>query len=437
MKFKLSAIAAAVAAATLSTAASAAAVDFHGYMRSGVGASSEGGQQTCFKLAGALTKYRLGNECETYSELAFDVNAWKSASSEAYASLHTMMALSVDQKQDWEGATPAWRQAWVEFGNVGSGALAKAKLWAGKRYYQRHDIHIVDFYYWDNSGPGAGIEDITFGDVKLSYAWRQNLANENEALRSHDVRANFPLGDDFGSMDVGLQYAQQDNRGDSKYVDPNNKSKGERDSGYMLTVQHFMPGVLGGFNKAAFQYGTGPLNELNGTYPSYNPGKTYDNSDKSAWRFVDQLVFDSGAWNGQAFFGYEDRKSTRKWLSLGVRPVYHFNELYSVAVEYGFDQVKWNSGYWDAEASQNAPGQVGKAKTGSMHKFTVAGQISAGKSFWARPQLRAFLTYAKWNDAAAGWTPWGTSSGVGAYVDGNGKTNGSGVTYGAQAEMWW
>ncbi|HAJ5786453.1 TPA: carbohydrate porin, partial [Escherichia coli] len=49
--------------------AQAMAVDFHGYARSGIGWTGSGGEQQCFQTTGAQSKYRLGNECETYAEL--------------------------------------------------------------------------------------------------------------------------------------------------------------------------------------------------------------------------------------------------------------------------------------------------------------------------------------------------------------------------------
>src|SRR5260370_5534790 len=45
--------------------------EFHGYFRSGYGLNSVGGQQVAFEAPGALAKYRLGNEAETYSEFIF------------------------------------------------------------------------------------------------------------------------------------------------------------------------------------------------------------------------------------------------------------------------------------------------------------------------------------------------------------------------------
>jgi hypothetical protein len=38
------------------------ALEFTGYVRSGAG-SSDGDRQSCFQLPGALSKFRLGNEC--------------------------------------------------------------------------------------------------------------------------------------------------------------------------------------------------------------------------------------------------------------------------------------------------------------------------------------------------------------------------------------
>jgi maltoporin len=49
--------------------------EFHGYLRSGYGLNSVGGQQVAFQAPGADAKYRLGNEAETYGEFIF-VNNW-------------------------------------------------------------------------------------------------------------------------------------------------------------------------------------------------------------------------------------------------------------------------------------------------------------------------------------------------------------------------
>lgn len=140
-------IALAVAAGVLST--QAMAVDFHGYARSGIGWTASGGEQQCFQTTGAQSKYRLGNECETYAELKLGQELWKEGDKSFY--LDTNVAYSVSQRDDWESTDPAFREANVQGKNLIE-SLPGSTIWAGKRFYQRHDVHMIDFYYWDISG---------------------------------------------------------------------------------------------------------------------------------------------------------------------------------------------------------------------------------------------------------------------------------------------
>jgi maltoporin len=157
-------LAVAVAAGVMS--AQALAVDFHGYARSGIGWTGSGGEQQCFQATGAQSKYRLGNECETYAELKLGQEVWKEGDKSFY--FDTNVAYSV-QKNDWESTSPAFREANVQGKNL-IDWLPGSTIWAGKRFYQRHDVHMIDFYYWDISGPGAGLENIDLGFGKLSLA---------------------------------------------------------------------------------------------------------------------------------------------------------------------------------------------------------------------------------------------------------------------------
>ena len=53
-----------------------------GYLRGGFGASNRKGRMTCFQLAipgGLVSKYRLGNECEIWSETHFQLVAYSGA----------------------------------------------------------------------------------------------------------------------------------------------------------------------------------------------------------------------------------------------------------------------------------------------------------------------------------------------------------------------
>jgi maltoporin len=80
-----------------------------------------------------------------------------------------------------------------------------------------------------------------------------------------------------------------------------------------------------------------------------------------------------------------------------------------LAFEAGFDHTRSGTGQYE----------------GWLRKFTIAPQIGAGRKFFSRPVLRAFLTYANWSDGLRG------------FVGGTPFVNRtSGLTYGVQAETW-
>jgi maltoporin len=448
MKFKFSAIAVAVAAATLSVGAQAAAVDFHGYARSGVGSSTDGGSMVCYRNVGSMNFYRLGNECDTYAELAFDANLAEKGDSKF--NIHTMLALGTQQTADWENTAPAFRQMWAEATSIGSGALSTASLWVGKRYYKRQDIHMIDFFYNEIAGPGAGIEAVDVGFAKFSAAYFRNTEQEwGSSIYTAYKDANGVLYADQGvdrekvelknyatgnyrpdianggantvsNIDLRLEGIQLGGFGAvdvmANIISSNNRTKNDGtetngDGGYAITGQHTY-GVLGGFNRFILQYADGAAN-LNGS------GKLNFTGDYSAFRVMDHLVFDFGAVNGSAVIGYSDTKDGDTDLTIGVRPWYHFNDLYSVGAEYGHIESKPTHG-----------------ETKKLDKFTVAAQISAGKSFWARPALRAYYTYASWNDALKGSNVACTGRDCEVTAEGFGDKT-SGGTYGLQMEAWW
>ncbi len=66
-----------------------------------------------------------------------------------------------------------------------------------------------------------------------------------------------------------------------------------------------------------------------------------------------------------------------------------------------------------------------------MTKFTFAPTLTTGRGFFDRPQIRAFVTYAKWNDAArdAGLVTFNSRSQPTPDTDG--------LSFGVQTEIWW
>lgn len=377
------------------------AMDFHGYLRSGVGVNGKGGDQVCFQAPGAKSKYRLGNECETYSELSFSEQVYKDKDGATFK-LGATMAFVVDAAEDWEQFNPAWREVYVEGGKLfSSKAWKNARFWAGKKFYRRHDVHINDFFFWDNSGAGAGIDDINLGQSKLAYAFRRNNENNERAITQHDIRWYELDTNQNGQLTLGLNLIRSDESQDG--------FNGE--NGMQFHILHQQDKFLGGFNKFAIQYGQGA-----GATLSNAPDDTLNSSEKTI-RIVEQLLFNKGNdWSGLFTAVYEEQKNKQTWQSMGIRPIYHFSKRFNLAVELGIDEVNPKNG-----ASR------------TMTKLTIAPQISADFGFWSRPVLRAFVTYANWNTAARLAADTTDTIGING-VFGN-KT--SGLSYGIQAEAWW
>jgi maltoporin len=111
--------------------------------------------------------------------------------------------------------------------------------------------------------------------------------------------------------------------------------------------------------------------------------------------------------------GATDSSFGTTWGSLGARPVFMLSKYTGVAVEGGVDIVK--------AQGTNAPTEV-------LGKVTVAGLLRPAADFWARPELRVFVTTAAWNQGV------NDTGGTGGAAFAGDK---AGVTFGVQGEAWW
>ena len=386
---------------------SASALEFAGYLRSGVGNSLNGGKQSCFKLPGAESKYRLGNECEQYAELELrqDVYSFDDGSVlsvDGMASLYNQY----NRQLTFQGDNGSARlpQLYAQWSNLP--ALNGGSVWAGRRYYKRNDIHISDFYYWNQSATGAGIEDVLIGGLKYSYALsrKDNLYQENYVNR-HDFNVAGFNTNPGGQLEFGLSYLDKPERTDAH-------------SGWAITAQHVQSEFLGGKNKLALQYGEG-----SGTGLGYTGDFRLDNSSKR-YRIVE--FFD---WQVTPRFGgqieavyqkdFRPDGGNQEWLSLGVRPTYAISEQFKLVTELGHDQVKAADG------------------TRKLSKFTFAPTWSPkGPGFWTRPEVRLYYTYASWNAAAQRAA---NEFDAGSALSDSGAFGSArhGSNAGLQVEYWW
>ncbi len=171
MNTTLRALSVALAAALIAPSAFAATaaiptIDFHGYMRAGVGVSGDGSEAEWQKNKLG----RLGNESDTYGELELGSEVYKKDDVSFY--LDSMVSMVSDGSNDNETTLNDDAQFGLRQLNLQIKGLIpgdpNAVIWGGKRYYQRHDLHIIDTKYWNISGSGAGVENYTPGAVSLA-----------------------------------------------------------------------------------------------------------------------------------------------------------------------------------------------------------------------------------------------------------------------------
>ncbi|MFL9926975.1 carbohydrate porin [Herbaspirillum lusitanum] len=389
---------------------SAAALDlsdslsFNGYARAGFGWLDGGAGQSCFQLPGAPGKYRLGNECEQYAELELEKRIYQgeagsSLSIVGMASLYNAYNRApVFSGQDGNVRLP---QLYVKYSNIA--ALNGATLWAGRRYYKRHDIHISDYYFWNPSGTGAGIEDVKLGEVKLSYAFsrKDNIYQEASANR-HDFQVNEIRTNTDGLLDVGVSFVEKS----SKVADAT--------SGWSLSMLHTQKPFLGGSNKLALQYGVGPGIGLGAT------GDLHAGRDVKRWRALESFDWQiTPAFGGQALLGYQKDQAPgagQNWWTAGSRLSYAFSDHFKLQTEIGHDRV----------TPDNGP-------TRSLSKLTIAPTWAMARSFWSRPEVRLYLTLARWNKAAQN----AAASATTLAADGAFGNRLQGSSIGVQVENWW
>ena len=477
MKAKWLPISAAVALALGSFSASA--VDFHGYMRAGVQNNlTNGGAVRCFGNGnqGHLVG-RLGDECDTYAEIALTQEVFNKAKNKF--TVNTLVAWGTweDNNQwdyqgnSWQGVTNGGATSWagerVSLREAWAGYTLPmgAQIWAGKRFYQRKDIHILDFYYLNDSGTGAGIEAIPVGNLgQASFAvikqqidensgatqWTYKVAKSKDkdgkyikgqyegtesvdykALNARDVYkfdvrwTGIPLWKD-ASLDLAMIWGLPSTTDSQKAAAGDNPSESDlsSNSGVLLQAEYVQGNFFGGFNKLSVTYGTdgfayvGVLNGGNHAGDSYAPG------DADSWgiRVIDWGLIEQDKWNlGYSLMGAYKHADQAHWshpnghdYSFVVRPAYKWSNFTSTVFEAGYTTQK-NTG-WN-----------GWANPGNDHvdayKFTLAQQFSPMTTFWSRPSIRFYVSYLGGDLMNKKYT---------GQDDHDGE-----VSIGAQAEAWW
>lgn len=387
-------------------ATAAPPIDFSGYIRAGVGVNTRGGNQVCFGLANADTKYRLGNECDYVVEPNFNAKLAEFEGSDWHVHVMPSVYKAWDAGQGGTAGTGPDTLT-TRFGQVYAygdkiSQLGGGKVWAGRRFYNRLQTGINDQFLENNDGNGAGLEDIGVGFGKLSVAFMMdpnNAANNNRA-----------------SLPIRLTGIEDMPNGELMvYVTPSKQLKSDDQSTTPATAPASEPNGLA----------VGVYQKLKGVILG---GDTLFGikGDKQGELKNTRVVFQQGANFGTTSLDfiteYRVRKNKdslgndigNKWFTIGARADTHLSGPFRFLAELGHDMVKPDGG----GDKQN------------LTKLTLAVAASAGNEAGSRPTVRLFLTHAMWNDAAKA----ALSSTNAMKVFGDKK---AGTSVGVQAETWW
>lgn len=384
----------------------------HGYMRAGVTAS-EGHSPACYKLAGAITKYRFGNECDNYGSLTVEQKLYKFSNN---MQLSGVAQVELDAPVDRiprihaadSNAKVRLPQSYLQLSDIPG--LPGARAFLGRINYHQVDVHTIDYSYWNPAGLGAGIDNIPIGgSLKLSYAlFREDSAGVPNYATRHDLELSGIHPNKNGELSFGLSYIPQ-----RAPIAGAMGLEQETHGGWSLTAQHFQTELLGGKNKLALQYGVGPGTGLSSTGPLTNDGRF-----KSV-RLLDTFDWQATRNYGGQLLGLYERDiaptGSQTWISVGARQSYAFTTHIKGVVDFGHDLVAPDGG-----------------PTRNLNKFTLAAVLAKDRAYWSRPELRLFYTYAHWNKAAQN----AAAPGDALSTTGTFGSSRSGSTVGLQLETW-
>ncbi len=459
----------AVVALALSSAA-ASAVDFHGYFRAGMQANARGGEVYCLGNGNYGHKVgRLADECDTYAEIALSQEVYNKANSKftvntliAYGTTEGVRDLQGNAWQGvggngpWAGQRLSARELWA-----GYTTDAGYTIWSGKRFYQRKDIHILDLYYLNNSGYGAGIENVKFGNLGSgSFAvvkWSNNAIDgapsetaQNRNVYKLDARwSGIPVG--FGSLDAAVVYGLPFISDHSKKVNAGNSRAVQANSGVLVTLDHASTvntDSVSLMNHFIVQYGTNGFAYV-GQFKNHAGDNYTPDVDAQGVRVIDWGTFDAGnfglgyslLWahlnsgddhgaNGNNAWTY-----TRSgWeYSIVLRPEYKWTEYTRTTLELGYSKMKATG-----NVAQDEHGN-GDAFNPDAYKITLAQQFTPGKGFWSRPAIRFYVSYLGGDQIAHGNDYANTDGGwqAGREFRQANKDHNYQISFGTQVEAWW
>ena len=445
-------LALAIALAATLGATAAHAVDFHGYVRSGIMESNNGGQDAY--LAGKLG--RFGNETGGWWSMVFSQDLMKTDDGKSFGVVAQLEGdTPLTGNDDWtygDSYGPNGHLGMTAYYVTAKGyipAIPEATIWAGKRAFETHEIQQLDWKAVHSAGNGAGIEGIEAGPGKLAFSvkradtnsssWTEtsqnpvydsngNVTGYTESSTSNSTKYNVDFCDIRYAKLPFISDATVELIGQYAMVDKDDEQEELEAAGTIAKAENsFIPTMIitkpvgKGFNETYFQYTTKRFaNNLVALGYNDTLSTSFDNdySEAKAFRFINTgetyLTDDIVMQHSVVYATGSDITPTLEKanaFSVVARPAYLWNDNHKTALEMGwFKQTNTVSGEDKVEQGK---------------KVTLAQVITAGPGVFARPELRFYSTYMKADKYEI--------SGSAPFNDGKDDQ----LSFGVQVEAWW
>lgn len=406
-------------------------IQSHGYLRTGLGATLEGGEMVQFQAPESTYKSRFGNEANHYSELQFDYKYQEQNSDQSYEIVYMMTAyLEYASLKNTQSIQPETAQLYFKWNNI----YKDMDIWVGRRYFQRLNVDILDNFWLNpaqNSDVGVGVEQIPMpNDTELdaslilvskkledpSFKEEARIKNYKFDLRYKNIKLN-----DKTELNLLTQFGFRPELSGHNYY---KKMFG-------LTLGSWGTYTQGNFyNRTSAIYRQG-INMIENPYSGRNflefnadGRQVYDMDKAYDWQLTSDFRYDNFD-----TFGF-----------LGV--IAYQNKFYGVKTPQGNDRVMSHlnvTGRFSRYLGKNFRLTLDNSYDyvditddahGSLFKFTISPEFSWKKGMFSRPSLRPFITYATWSQDLKGKV--GVFNGNNILAD---KTGG--FTAGLQLELWW
>ena len=404
--------------------------EWQGYFRAGAGINSKGGHMDAFQAPGAPAKYRLGNESDTYIETVVNEKNWNPNPDGLKINTQIRVAYKTQQSksEDMDNKV-VLREMFAGMSDFIE-ANPSTKIWAGERFYRLPELNLNDFWWYDMSGYGGGLENIDIGSGRMHIAYIAFSESASSYWTSTDQGA-FDYNTSNGRLaknNLNIMFSDL-YAGAGKFTAWVNGGYMQGGTATNLSSAYHYPSQVGidcgvmhqaknnkAQNQLSLQYGYGCNSSLSA---AGNTPPTDANSHANivrATEMYDHQITERLSTEVVGVLQYlntgADAKSSATWASFGLRPVYHFYKHFGIEFEPGVDYVNDRQNNLDSY----------------LFKFTTALRITPAPDFFSRPEIRLFATYAQWGQDFEGNPALGGT----AFLNQR-----DGFNFGIQAEHWW